>query len=141
MSVLLQPLGPILAIDDAEDDRFFLRRLLNKVGCRSPVIEFSHANAAMEYLTDVAQSKPRIVAPSLIISDVHMRTLSGFDFLEWVKAQEAWKPLPVVMLSTSDDVRDITRATQLGASRYIIKFPQPDVVAQVLAEFGGHRRE
>ena len=63
-----------------------------------------------------------------------MPKLNGFEVLRWIRKQAAFKSLPVVMLSGSDEPRDIKRATELGATRYLIKHPPPEEFAQLLVE-------
>ncbi len=59
--------------------------------------------------------------PDLILLDINMPGLSGFDVLEAVKADERLKSVPVVMLTSSDASADVARAYELGASGYISK--------------------
>lgn len=60
-------------------------------------------------------------APALIILDIKMPKLDGLDLLERVRSQPRWKDVPVVMLTSSDDQRDVSRAAALGANAYIRK--------------------
>src|SRR5215472_4175102 len=60
-------------------------------------------------------------APDLMLLDLNMPGISGFDVLIWVRKQPGLSLLRVIVLTTSDDVRDVNLAYQLGANSFIIK--------------------
>lgn len=62
-----------------------------------------------------------------------MPAIGGFEILKWTRAKPALNTLPVVMLSSSDDERDIRRASELGAQAYLTKYPSTAVLSEVLA--------
>lgn len=59
--------------------------------------------------------------PDLIISDIRMPEMRGDDFLEWVKGNELFKHIPVIMLSSEDSTSERIRLLEVGASDYIVK--------------------
>ena len=62
----------------------------------------------------------------LIISDVNMPRMDGFTFIKNVREQEAYRDLPIVILSTEGQDKDIKMGMQLGANLYMVKPAQPD---------------
>lgn len=59
--------------------------------------------------------------PDLIISDIRMPEMRGDDFLEWIKSNELFKHIPVIMLSSEDSTSERVRLLQVGAEDYIVK--------------------
>lgn len=59
--------------------------------------------------------------PDLIISDIRMPEMRGDDFLEWIKGNELFKYIPVIMLSSEDSTSERIRLLEVGASDYIVK--------------------
>ena len=59
--------------------------------------------------------------PDMIISDIRMPEMRGDDFLEWIKGNELFKHIPVIMLSSEDSTSERIRLLEVGASDYIVK--------------------
>ena len=59
--------------------------------------------------------------PDLIISDIRMPGMRGDDFLEWIKQNELFKHIPVIMLSSEDSTSERIRLLEIGAEDYIVK--------------------
>ncbi len=59
--------------------------------------------------------------PDLIISDIRMPEMRGDNFLEWIKSNELFKHIPVIMLSSEDSTSERIRLLEVGASDYIVK--------------------
>ena len=125
----------ILVAEDDSDDLYLLRRLLNKAGVKNPVISCCNGDEVISFLRAVATNSEKAVRPCLVFLDIKMPKLDGFEVLRWIRKQTTLRTLPVVMLSGSDEPQDIARATQLGATRYLIKHPSPDVIAELLADY------
>ena len=68
--------------------------------------------------------------PNLIISDIRMPEMRGDDFLEWIKANELFKHIPVIMLSSEDSTTERIRLLEIGAEDYIVK---PFEIVELLA--------
>ena len=119
---------PVLIAEDDEDTRFFLERSLQKAGVRNPVKIVNDGQQALDYLQkDDSHKTPRIV-----LLDIKMPGVDGFDVLKRVRADPRLSRLPVVMLSNSNDGRDVNRAYDLGANSYVVKPSDPDQLQSVL---------
>jgi CheY-like chemotaxis protein len=125
----------ILVAEDDPDDLFLLRRLLNKAGVKHQVVTCRNGDEVISFLRGAAANAEKVIRPCLVFLDIKMPKLDGFEVLRWIRKQTALRTLPVVMLSGSDEPRDITRATELGATRYLIKHPSPEVIAELLAAY------
>lgn len=120
------PLPPILIAEDDMDDAFFIQRLIKKTGTKHPLKLFDDGTEVVNYLAARARSGagvPRRRSPLLLFLDLNMRGLGGFEFLSWVREQKDIGPLTTVVLTNSSDPNDMTRAHELGAHRYLVKYP------------------
>ncbi len=71
--------------------------------------------------------------PDLILLDIHMPGMDGFEVLRRIKGNRAWRAIPVVMLSTSAEDRDVRRAYEGQASAYLVKQDRPERMAEQFA--------
>jgi two-component system chemotaxis response regulator CheY len=71
----------------------------------------------------------------LMVSDVNMPRMDGFELLQKVRADEALKGLPIIMITTESAITDQERALSLGANAYITKPVQARQVVQVASKF------
>jgi len=119
------PLAPILVADDDPDDRFFVQRLITKTGTPNPVRVFDDGSEVVNYLGSFAAASDEIRerAPRLLFLDLRMTGLGGFGFLEWAREQKRALPMTIVVLSNSAEPADMERARELGAHRYLVKYP------------------
>jgi CheY-like chemotaxis protein len=125
----------ILVADDDQNDVFFLRRAFQKSGLEYSVMHVSDGQEAIDYLRGEANysDRSRFPLPSLLLLDLKMPKVDGFDVLHWLKEHSTLKELPVVVLSSSSREDDIERARSLGADDYRVKpadFEQLLVLAQ-----------
>src|SRR5690349_2503882 len=125
----------ILVADDDQNDVFFLRRAFQKSGLEHSVVHVSDGQEAIEYLRGDSNygDRSRFPLPALLLLDLKMPKVDGFDVLNWVRGREDLKEMPVVVLSSSSREDDIQRARSLGADDYRVKpadFEQLLVLAQ-----------
>jgi two-component system response regulator len=107
---------PILIVEDSEDDFDATRRAFSKANLLNKIEHVSSGEQALEYLKDKSKQKPGI-----ILLDLNMPGLDGRRTLEIIKQQQDLKKIPVVILTTSDDERDVKACYELGANTYIQK--------------------
>ena len=105
-----------LLVDDDTDDRELFSEAL---ACVNPVIICDLAADAEEALT-ILDSK-EIDAPDIIFLDINLPLMTGWQFLANLKKTEAYKDIPVIMYSTSNNRRDKEIAKDLGALCFITK--------------------
>lgn len=130
------PLLPILVADDDADDRFFIQRFIKKTGAKNPVKTFDDGSEVVNYLTGrarLASSAVKHHDPLLLFLDLNMKGLGGFGFLEWARQQRELTPLTIVILSNSSEPADMARALELGAHRYLVKYPSVQTFATLVA--------
>ncbi len=111
---------PILIVEDDPNDAFFLRRAFSKLGKGPSVWVCVDAKEAKERLgttPSVAGRQP----PRLIVLDLALPDESGLSFLRWLKTSEAWRGIPVAVLTGSDHPQDRDLALALGATVFCKK--------------------
>lgn len=118
-------LAPILVADDDPDDLFFALRLIKRTGTKHPVMTFDDGASVVDFLSRawLSHSESRHLLPRLLFLDLKMEGLGGFAFLEWARSHAPLAALNIIVLSGSDEPQDIERAKQLGAKRYLVKYP------------------
>ena len=129
---MLQPL--IIAVDDEVDDIFFLRHIIQKTGVTHRFQPFGNGEAAVAGLSSMLTPDTAFDVPLVCFLDVKMAAMTGFDVLRWIRGQKSLNALPVLMISSSDDPRDIDDARALGAQGYLKKYPSPGAMQTVLDE-------
>lgn len=127
------PLARVVVVEDHEDDVFVLSHLLEKAGLQVTPQIFSTGEAAVEFLAHAASQRDPLAIPTAMFADVWLPGLSGLDLLKWVRHHEALEPMSMVLLSASDEPRDLGKAGRLGADGYVIKFPPPSAMREILA--------
>jgi DNA-binding response OmpR family regulator len=92
---------------------------------------------AIEYLRKaaLASHSSSHSIPDVMILDLKLPGLSGFDVLSWTRDQAAFKALPIVVLSGSSLPEDQTRASELGASEFIVKESDYGKIAERVIQF------
>ena len=110
----------LLIVEDSNVDRKLIQMAFGE-GEHNVEIEFAKdGKSALDRLTATAQCSPQS-RPDLCIFDINMPGLSGIELLEKVKNRSDLKEIPVVMLSGSNDRKDIKVCYELQASGYINK--------------------
>jgi CheY-like chemotaxis protein len=105
----------VLIIDDDEDDRFFMELAFRT---DSPYTQLRLASGGKQALNLLKTVQP---LPDVILLDLNMPGMNGFDVLVQLKESTAYRSIPVVILTTSNDSTDRGRAHQLGATEFITK--------------------
>jgi CheY-like chemotaxis protein len=128
----------ILVAEDDANDIFFLRRAFQKAEVKCQIIDVPNGQEAIEYL----QGKPPYdnradyPLPQLLLLDLKMPLMSGFDVLEWLQRRPELADLPALVLSSSAHEEDVARAQRLGARNYHVKPSDLTQLTQLARELG-----
>ena len=107
----------VLLVEDDINDIFLVKRAFKMAHLENPLQVVTDGEEAMHYLSGHGKYEDRHVypVPKLIVMDIKMPRMSGFDVLEWIKHDGRLRRIPVVIVSSSDRPEDIDRAYELGA--------------------------
>lgn len=109
--------------------------MVTKASPAAVVVTALSGPEAIAYLLEASQSKGlRVAMPALILLDLNMPGMDGYEVLEWVRHNPWLACIKVVMLSTCDSEAESKRASALGAHGFLIKYPHPAVFACMLRE-------
>jgi CheY-like chemotaxis protein len=125
---------PILVAEDDPDDVFMLRRAFAKSDVANPLVFVSDGDEAIEYLSGSGRyaNVDHHPVPAALLLDLKMPRRNGFEVLEWLRDHAGLGHLPVVVLTSSRESADVTRAYELGANSYLVKPGSPeDLLATV----------
>jgi CheY-like chemotaxis protein len=119
----MSPDSLILLAEDDENDAFLFRMALHKVGVLNPIAHARDGEETLNYLKGIRSYADRIQYPfpSLVITDLKMPRLTGFEVLAWVQSHLPPNSLPAIVLSGSAEELDKERALNLGAKAYWVK--------------------
>jgi CheY-like chemotaxis protein len=116
-------LPTVLHIDDDPNDAELLRAATRRVETSFQLQSLEDGDQAMAYLTGHAPYTDRETypQPALILLDLKMPRMGGFEVLRWIRGQPQLKEIPVIMLSGSELKEDVQQAYQAGAHFYMVK--------------------
>ncbi len=127
----------IVMVEDDEGHARLIEKNIRRAGVSNEIIPFANGTDAISYLfgTDGTGVGNRGRA-MLIMLDLNLPDMSGVDILRRVKENEHLKRTPVVVLTTTDDEREIKRCYDLGANVYITKPVNYDSFANAIRQLG-----
>lgn len=108
----------ILVVEDDDHIAQILKFMLERQGYRTRLVSDGLAARTL-----IKESND---LPGLILLDVMLPYIDGFEVVQLIRAQSAWKSIPIVMLTAKTMERDIVRALDAGANDYIVKPFQPN---------------
>ncbi len=131
----VEPIDILLA-EDNEDDIIIIKRAFKKLRLMNGLHIVENGQEALDYLLHqgrYAEEKPPV--PGLILLDISMPKVDGFQVLEKIKADPKLKRIPVVMLTTSDREEDIVKSYEYGACSFITKPTKFSDFVEVIERF------
>ncbi len=114
---------PILLAEDDENDVFLMGRAFDRAGIPNPLIVVHNGQEAIDYLGGKGKFADRAKhpMPGLLLLDLKMPWMDGFDVLAWLRGQPQFNTLPVVVLTSSKLQADIDKSRDLGVYDYRVK--------------------
>ena len=130
---LSSPVSILIADDDAQD-AMLVRMAAQRAGLGLRLETVVDGQQAIDYLMGRNRYVDRQTHPfpSMMLLDLKMPRLSGFDVLDFIRREPELRRLPVVIFSSSDDPKDIQRAYDAGANSYLCKPHSNDDLSALL---------
>jgi CheY-like chemotaxis protein len=128
----------ILLAEDNPDDVLLTKRAFERSNLLNEIIVVNDGQEAVDYLFGKGQYKSRKNAslPQLVLLDLKMPKMDGLEVLRKIRENERTKYLPVVILTTSKEEKDIIESYSLGANSYIIKPVDFDQFSEAVKQLG-----
>lgn len=127
----------ILIAEDDEGHAILIRQNLSMAGVDNPIVHFRNGQAILDYLF---QRGPGPVRESgrnyLVLLDIRMPKVDGVEVLRRIKEDPTLHPLPVIMLTTTDDAREVARCHEFGCSIYLQKPVDYEKFAEAMRRLG-----
>jgi CheY-like chemotaxis protein len=123
----------IIMIEDDEGHARLIEKNIRRAGVCNEILGFASGTGALEYLFSPEGRKNR---PVLVLLDLNLPDMHGTDILARLKSDDVLRRAPVVVLTTTDDKREIERCYDLGANVYITKPVEYDSFSQAIRQLG-----
>jgi len=133
MSTIMRP---ILAAEDEETDRFILNLAFERAKLPGSLVTVNDGGECVDYLSGVGVFADRVLhpMPAVLLLDLKMPRMHGFEVLAWLATRPEFKNLPAVVLSSSSDESDVQKARKLGARDYFVKPQSLDELVKILQQ-------
>ncbi len=122
----------IVMIEDDEGHARLIEKNIVRAGVTNPIVHFPNGGTALQYLEQNGHSARSL----LVLLDLNLPDMTGIDILQKLKAHEGLKRAPVIVLTTTDDKREIERCYELGCNVYITKPVEYEHFAHAIRQLG-----
>jgi CheY-like chemotaxis protein len=113
----------ILIAEDREDDILLIRRSFIGAHVSNPIQIVRNGEQTISYLEGEGKfaNRDEFPLPALLLLDLKMPRMDGFQVLNWIRQQPGLKPLRIIVLTASADMHDVNKAYELGANSFLVK--------------------
>lgn len=128
----------ILLIEDNPNDAELTIRALKKNNIANNILHIGDGEEALEFFFATGRYKDRSenITPKVVILDLKLPKVSGIEVLQKVKSDERTKLIPIVVLTSSKEERDVIESYKYGANSYIVKPVDFNKFAESIKELG-----
>ncbi|HYV98977.1 MAG TPA: response regulator [Gemmatimonadaceae bacterium] len=114
---------PVLVVEDDDNDVLFVQRAFKHAGILNPLQIVRNGDDAVAYLegSGTFSDREKYPLPVFMLLDLKMPRRSGLEVLQWVKERDGLRRIPIVVLTSSKNEKDVNRAYELGANSYLVK--------------------
>lgn len=129
-------IGTILLVEDSEDDVELTRRALKKNRLTNPLVVAWNGQEALDYLLGDGDGRGAEDLPAIVLLDLQLPKVSGLDVLRKLRAAKRTRLLPIVILTSSKEERDLVDGYASGANSYIRKPVDFDQFIEAVRQLG-----
>jgi len=128
----------ILLVEDNKSDALLTIRALKKHNFANNLIHLTDGAQAIDYIFGVGEFEGRdtTVKPKVIFLDLKMPKVSGLEVLKVLKGDELTKNIPIVMMTSSKEEKDIVESHKLGVNSYVVKPVGFENFSKTIADLG-----
>lgn len=127
----------ILIAEDDTGHASLIQKNLRRSGINNEILHFKDGQEILDFLFQRTQGPHLEYGTSyLLLLDINMPKVDGVEVLRQVKQDEGLKKMPVIMITTTDDPREVQRCHDLGCSNYIAKPIDYDKFVQAIRQLG-----
>ena len=127
----------VLIVDDDEGHAFLVQEILEEAHVSREIIHFKDGQSVLDFFYNQGPGPHAVEGETYVmLLDVRMPKVDGVQVLARLKGDPALKTLPVIMLTTTDDIREVERCHQLGCNVYIQKPIDYEKFAAAIARLG-----
>lgn len=125
---------PVVMVDDSDTDQDIARHVYKRSILKNPFITFWDGSSFIDYMESVRLGHRPM--PALVLMDVNMPMLSGYETIENLRSEEMFSTIPIViMLTNSDSPKDREKAQNVGANGFQTKFSDIEAYTRFFDEF------
>ncbi len=128
----------IVLIDDDPGHSRLVEKNLRRSNIPNPIIKLSDGRQALDYLLgegEYSEHNP-LPSPILVLLDLNLPVLDGYQVLRRLKADERTRHIPIIILTSTDDPREVDRCYELGCNIYITKPVAYDKFSEAMQKLG-----
>jgi CheY-like chemotaxis protein len=112
----------IIVTEDDEGHALLIIKNLRRAGIKNEILHFRNGQEALDFLLQKSNGRNRMKnTPYLLLLDIQMPNVDGTEVLRQIKRHEELRKIPAIMVTTTDDPREIEKCYELGCSVYITK--------------------
>jgi len=127
----------ILLVEDDPGHARLIEKNLRRSNITNDLITVSDGQRALDYLFGEGEyAGSERASPLLVLLDLNLPMLDGYQVLQRMKADERTKRIPVIILTTTDDAREVTRCYELGCNVYVTKPVDYEQFSEAVCKLG-----
>jgi len=127
----------ILIVDDDSGHARLIQKNLSRAGLHNSILRFENGQEILDYLFQRGPGQHRAPdKPYLILLDIRMPGVDGIEVLRQIKGDPDLRKIPVIMLTTTDDPREVERCHDIGCNSYVVKPVDYDKFAEAINSIG-----
>ena len=126
----------ILVADDDLGHARLIEKNLRRAGLNNPIERFEDGQFVLDFLFGRGERRRSPETPYLLLLDIRMPKIDGVEVLRQLKEDAELRKIPVIILTTTDDPREVERCHALGCSTYIVKPVDYDRFAEAIQNLG-----
>ena len=127
----------VLIVEDDDGHARLIEKNLRRAGINNEMLRFADGQQILDFLFRRGEGRQREdCAPYLLLLDIRIPKIDGVEVLRQIKQDEELRKIPVIMLTTTDDPREVDACHRLGCSHYIVKPVEYDKFSAALGQLG-----